>query len=371
MLGAEGPQTRNENFHNEKATNGTVVLPGQLGLSAQAGIPGSHAPTRDKQPSEPSKGPLSQRSSRFFPRTDTVDNSDKSNSPPPPEVSSLDNGNEHQSPRVNIPKVAIVKLPPALTPATPPQVSTSQAPASPAQNSGDWQSKFNTLFKKNVVGVSSLNTSSRSALDHASFQSSATVSIPTRSQPGRVQLFSLDKSNNPQSRVIDEELYPQPEFGSTPTIRFPSKDYTYPNISRNQSHYRSQHSVYVRQFREVENDFALSKPRWETIELGEKPVGAYKTTYVIRLSKDAEPKTVSPQSHSPRPLNGRGGFRERRGQEPATYGRGGRRTSGQYTTREGNSGGSLRGNPTRGGYRGGNGHGPKRNITAPVATAAQ
>jgi hypothetical protein len=375
MLGVEGPQTRNENFHGEKLTNGTVVLPGQLGLSNPAGPTGSRPSTigsipQDKQTSAQGNPPLSQRSSRFFPRNETVDNLDKSDSPPPPETSSLDNGIQHESPRVKFPMVAIVKLPPALASSSPIQATDAQSPSSPGAKSGDWQSKFNTLFKKNASGAAALNASSRAPLDQNASRLSATVSIPARSQLGRNQLFSLDKSSNPQSRVIDEELYPQPEFGSTPTIRLPRKDHTYLNLSRTQTHYRSQHSVFVRQFREVENDFSLSKPRWETLEFGEKPLAPFKTSYIVRLSKDAEPKTVSPQSHSPRPHSGRGAFRERRGHETSPYGRGNRRPSGQYPPRDGTSGGSLRGNPTRGSYRGGNGHGSKRNITAPVVTAA-
>lgn len=352
LLGAEGPQTRNENFHNEKPTNGTVVLPGQLGLSAPSGLTGPRpAPigssSKDQQMPGQVTAPLSQRSSRFFPRNETIENTDKTNSPPPPEISSLDTGLQHQSPRVNIPKVAVVavvKLPPSIGPSSPGPVVVADGPGSPLARSGDWQSKFNTLFKKD-----------------------GSAAVATSPPPTRRNIFSLDRSPNPQTRELDEDLYPQPEFGSTPTIRLPSKSYVYPELHRNPSLFNSQKSVLVRQFREAEIEFTTSKAMSELHELGDKPNNNQRPSFVIRIVPGAEPKIVHAQSYSPKPHNNRGGFRERRGQDSSSHGRGNRRTSTQYQPREGSFGGSMRGNPHRGGSRGG--HHSKRNMTAPVAVA--
>jgi hypothetical protein len=167
------------------------------------------------------------RESRFFPRADAAQASEKSDSPPPPEVSSLDK--TQKNPVVNLPKPqAVFKLPPAK--ASPQKTSivpvAQHAPRGSSQTLVEpenlWQNRFDTLFgrdSKDTTEPVTVNSSSRAPLSQSKLPSAATVSLP---------LIKTEANTGPSSDVLelqskptDEDLFPQPEFGSRPVISLP------------------------------------------------------------------------------------------------------------------------------------------------------
>jgi hypothetical protein len=294
--------------------------------------------------------------SRFFPRSGATEASETSNSPPPPELSSLDEGPVSASPVVvNIPRVPIVKLPP-------PQPADTGRDASPGPldeptgglkntaqpPSSDWQAKIDVLLRKSrgPVGVFA---SSRAPLDTAAqSRTGATVSLPAAIRTPPQSPFSIDTSSAVDSKCTDEDLFEQPEFASLPTVKVPAKDSVYAQAGQPQvKRYSSHHSVIARFSKEVEKEFTISRVVWDVCSGEEKSLVA-----IVRLDPNSEPKSFplptvpgsavkATWARSPS-----SSYRGRRGHDSTTHGRGGRRApSAQYSPRENTTTSS----PARGG----------------------
>lgn len=392
------PQQKRQDENN--LVNGTAHSPGRPAHYNQAGYTGPRPSTivdnvarinGEKQSSAPAMTPAAsqssqvgtaQRASRFFPKSNAMQSSDKSDSPPPPENSSLDAG-PSTSPKVHLPKIAVVKLPPARL-SEPVQVRpvnnaalarqinpNSQAP-------GDWQKKIDNLLRPgrpqdtSILGNSlrhTVDSASRAPLDVSASKISATVSLPAagRDDYRKKSLFVVDDSQAVHSKDLDEDLFPQPEFGSRPTIAFPRVAYT--NLSEPNTA-RTHHFLSNRQ-KEQEKNMASSKIFFDITDLGEGPKGGLMTV-TIRPVPGAQVKTVNVLVSSRSNSRGYGsGYRGRRGDGTNT--RGTRKGSGQYSPREGQSGSPrnsiARASASHRGTRG-NGFG-RRNISAPpMSTAA-
>jgi hypothetical protein len=340
----------------------------------------SSAPAMTPAASQSSHMTTAQRASRFFPKSNAAESSDKSDSPPPPESSSLDSG-FNASPKVHLPKIAVVKLPPP-RPSEPVQVkNVNNIPLARQVNSApqapdDWQRKIDNLLRPGRPHEGSflsnspkhvVDSASRAPLDVSVSKFLATVSLPAaaRSDSRKRPYFAVDDSQGISSKVIDEDLFPQPEFGSRPTIAFPRVAYT---TLSDPTTTRTHHFLSNRQ-RELEKDMALSKIYFDITDLIEGPKGGLMAV-TVRPVPGVQVKTVTIQVSS-RSSSGRGyssGYRGRRGDSSSN--RGSRKGSGQYSPREGQS--SPRNSISRASYRGSRGTGfNRRNISAPpMSTAA-
>jgi len=180
-------------------------------------------------PAEKNASGPTTKSSRFFPagaRSSELATTavPKSNSPPPPEESSLGTGEltEHPLPRVKLPSAKpLVKLPPARTNSSDDVAATCDpSPSSTTQQSGidDISARIKGLFAdRHAAGTrpATVNSSSRTPIDQA--RQKTNVSLPAG--PKRVAAFSKDTSEVTQPKPTDDELFEQPEFGSTPVVR--------------------------------------------------------------------------------------------------------------------------------------------------------
>jgi hypothetical protein len=172
------------------------------------------------------------KESRFFPRADALPASEKADSPPPPEVSSL--VRTQKNPVVNLPKPqAVVKLPPAKAS---PQKKTI-APVAPPFLRWDagvepgkaWQNKFDSLFGRDTKDATepvTVNSSSRAPLNQSKLLSGATVSLPLSKVDGKSGLVV-----EVQAKSTDEDLFAQPEFGSRPVIDLPKNPHLNSNLA--------------------------------------------------------------------------------------------------------------------------------------------
>jgi hypothetical protein len=318
------------------------------------------------------------RASRFFPRTNAIESSDKSNSPPPPEISSLDTGFAMPSPKVHLPKIAVVKLPPP-RPAEPNHVTLSpSAPASRQSNASaapptEWQRKFDNLLRQGKDNQATLkhavDSASRSPLDISVSKYSTTVSLPisTRDDFRKRSYFAIDTSGNVQSRDIDEDLFPQPEFGSTPTIRFPRVPYT--DLS-NPSDYPTASYSTLRQLKEYEKEMASSKLYFDVSDIMEGAKNG-SVTIVVRPIAGAQQRFLSMQvsRSNYRPYGNN--YRGRRGNDMS---RGSRKSSAPFSPREGQPSSTRNSNAPRSSNRGSRGNGGnyngRRNVTAPPLSVA-
>jgi hypothetical protein len=301
------------------------------------------------------------RSSRFFPRSDTAESSDNADSPPPPDASSLDGPRGMASPVVNLPRPVVVKLPPA-RPAENRSIQassvhnrTSTAPTS------DWQNKINKLLGhgKSADTTDLLNAASRAPLDVTVSQLGATVSLPSATY--RSFAFASDKSSSKITRELDHALFPQPEFGSTPTIRFPQTPFI--NAALPSNPIRTFSSIW----RSKERDMSTAKPTFDAVDAIEGPKFG-DIQIAIRLYNMVEAKFV-PYHLEPTRNASRGAqrqFKPRRGNgEGPPTNTGPRRSSNLFTPRETSTPSrgahTVRGRPTRAAFT------SRRNITAPTA----
>lgn len=353
----------------------------------------------EKSSSAPTAGPTTSqtgnaavlRASRFFPRIMHED-SDNSDSPPPPELSSLDVGITMLSPVVHLPKIAVVKLPPSSTSpelshanlaSTPPASRHSNASAAPP---ADWQRRIDNLLRSGagrsphehqgfiLAPKPIVDAASAAPIDMANSQFGATVSLPAagKDDADRRAFFKNDKSSSVQSRQLDEDLFPQPEFGSTPTIEIPK--FKYPHLEQLDPA-RSNPDQNPAPFIQQEHYLSLSKANFDASDMLEGPRGGY-WSITVRPVPGSSLKAVALPMHSR--SNSRVHGSSHRGSRRATpHGssstRGVRKGSGQYTPRDGQSQDVRNITSHRGSNRGprGNSHFGRRNITAPAVSATQ
>jgi hypothetical protein len=334
--------------------------------SSTTPVPATTAPT--------SSSGAQPRSSRFFPRGGPVQSSDKSESPPPPETSSLDSS--HETPRVKMPTQVVVKLPPA-KPAEQAKAARASTPQStvrmsktPSQGS-DWQSRINSLLgvsKSDAVRADkpSLNTLSKAPLDEAQARyavgaMTVSVSLPAPAGP-RASGLPTDGSDSPVSKGPDDDVFPQPEFGSTPTILIP-RNAAYEGQGQPPAHYRPPH----RHTKELERVVGTSRPVFDASDLIDYQKGTVIVTVHLDMKRDGKSFTMVLPSRAYQ----RGGFAGRfakRGTNDPFPSRGVRKNSAQFHPRETAS------VPARGGggarHRSGRGGGHFQERHRPTAAAA-
>ncbi|KAF2873383.1 hypothetical protein BDV95DRAFT_592763 [Massariosphaeria phaeospora] len=192
------------------------------------------------------------RSSRFFPRpsettAQSSTNSNKQDSPPPPETEShpaFTSNSDH--PVVKMPKPSPrVRLPPPVTESALPSAAPVSMPshtqrlgAQPISQNPEWQVRFNNLFGKESVAVPTsvskgptpassgsgkqgslaIAASSKAPLDVRQSTAAATVSLPNSVVAKKT--FVDDGSNESVTRSMAEEiLLEEREFGSLPIVR--------------------------------------------------------------------------------------------------------------------------------------------------------
>lgn len=235
-----------------------------------------------------------------------MQSSEKSESPPPPETSSLDSS--HQTPRVKMPTQVVVKLPVKAQPVNTPK--RGKAP-----QGSDWQSRINTLLGVKSDAKPSVNTLSKASLDEAQL-GITTVSLPTSSKPSPL----TDGSDSPMSKASDEEVFPQPEFGSTPRIQIP-RNATYVHQGEPAAHYRAPHRHLV----QLERDMAMSRPSFDIGDLMDTHKGTVTVTVHIDAKRDGKDFTMTVPSRKYQ----RGGFANRFPKRDAFAPRG-RKTSSQF-----------------------------------------
>jgi hypothetical protein len=357
--------TKTTHVEGRGAAPNASIQPGQAGYQGPVNLQMT-APTKSKDVNRLEKTQSGQslaKSSRFFPRAGQAQSSEKSDSPPPPDFSSLDTSEAISSPVVNLPKPVVVRLPPS-RPAADRAGPPSPIMARPSSSS-NWQSKIDNLLRVGKPGEipALVNTSSRAPLDVTVSHYGATVSLPLVSH--RAFAFATDFGASPATGILDEELFELPEFGSTPRIflpRFVSAAASQPPVFQ---------SNVASPWRGKEWTMGTSKPVFDIVEAYDGPHhGDIKV--VIRMGPNAEPAFVPYHLVSRNGL-GRGG----RGRGLRSRARGDlghtstpRRASGQSTTRDApvapslRGGLSLRGRPTRGAFTRG------RNISAPVSSAS-
>ena len=302
-------------------------------------VPSKSGPNASAQP----------RSSRFFPRGGPVQSSDKSESPPPPENSSLDSS--HETPRVKMPTQVVVKLPAAKA-AEQIKVAGAAQRAGKSQGS-DWQSRFNNLLgvsKSNVrADKSSLNTLSKAPLDEAQAPYAVgpvTVSVSLPTSGSRAAGLVADGSDSPVSKGPDDDIFPQPDMGSTPTIQIP-RNVTYVHEGEPAPHYRPPH----RHMMQFERDLATSRPTFDASDLTDYQKGTVTVTVHMDAKREAKNFTMT----APTRRYQRGGFAGRypkRGTNEAFAPRGARKNSSQFhreTANMASRGGAPRQRSSRGG----------------------
>ncbi|KAF2671862.1 hypothetical protein BT63DRAFT_411203 [Microthyrium microscopicum] len=307
-------------------------------------------------PSATTTMPPAQKSSRFFPRSDQADMAgNKSTSPPPPEISSLDVAAKTEV-VVNIPKKAVVKLPPTPTIAEAKVAhAASVANVKPVGNPSDMIARIQGLFKTQSSTVVHSSTRSSAPIDNAGPQSQATVSLPVKKAnpdylPPHLRVLREHALAKELADVVSkpaaEELYPPPEFGSTPTIRLPAKDIVYTDLS--EQVYRPKDITMARHFKEAEYNIATSKVAFLFKE----------ASIVVRPLATSQPKTIHiPGSRGNHTRGGhRGGYRGARRGSDNPHGPS-RASSGNFTPRPNDSPSTRGGNgsPARGGNGGGRG----------------
>jgi hypothetical protein len=387
------PPPGHKHDENSAIVNGTIQPSSHPGSIAQppfnAGRPStisenvsrlngdkqSGAPAMTPAASQSSNVATSHRASRFFPRTNAVESSDKSDSPPPPEISSLDAGFAMPSPKVHLPKIAVVKLPPS-RPSEPTHTSISTSASASRQSNAsapapaEWQRRFDNLLRPGKIHEShatlkhTVDSASRAPLDVSVSKFSATVSLPaaTRDEYREKPAFAVDISANAQSKDIDEDLFPQPEFGSTPTIRFPRVPYT---TLGDPARYPTHSYSTLRQLKEYEKEMAFSKLYFDASDIMEGARSG-SINIVVRPFAGAPQKLLAMQvsRSSYRPYGS--GYRGRRGNDMS---RGSRKNSAQFSPREGQPSSTRNNNATRASHRGSRGNGGhyngRRNVTAP------
>ncbi|PNY23514.1 Uncharacterized protein TCAP_06556 [Tolypocladium capitatum] len=231
----------------EKLGQGTAPVEGPT-PPANAGVIGSGNSSILSQTG--SGAPSKSRASRFFPTKDSryemgsaaEPSRPASPSPPPPTMEGHPAyEGDVMRPHVSLPKPQpVVKLPPAMLASQPSQpranmawpsrITSKDAPRGPSNQGhvshregeghrGTWQDKINTLLKPSPPKHMGVDPASRSMLDQAIHQNSATVSLPivaaSTNMPGR--------HKTPISKPMAEECFEEQEMGSLPQIRLPHR----------------------------------------------------------------------------------------------------------------------------------------------------
>ena len=198
-------------------------------------------------------GPLgsSGRGSRFFPSVGQGHQHqqraasytmgyNRSPSPPPPDsIQHPAYARSQQHPLVNLPIMKpkpTVKLPPAMVtaPPTPVMAEVHAAPlravSQPLVNNPSWQDRFNGLLRVKKASISPEKkfaevagfSETKVPLELPTVTVSAAVSLPSKDEENA---FSNAEKLAASKAVEDEEaLFEEREFGSTPTVSFPTPD---------------------------------------------------------------------------------------------------------------------------------------------------